>query len=85
MHTCTVARALWHAVGSQVERGVRLHLGATMLIQGWLALLVGALAFVGFVVVGAALLKFALFIAVKISDAVNPAPKETPTAPRNQT
>ena len=23
MHTCTVARALWHAVGSQVERGVR--------------------------------------------------------------
>jgi hypothetical protein len=25
MHTCTVARALWHAVGSQVERGVRQH------------------------------------------------------------
>ncbi len=25
MHTCTVARALWHAVGSQVERGVRRH------------------------------------------------------------
>ena len=25
MHTCTVARALWHAVGSQVERGVRPH------------------------------------------------------------
>jgi hypothetical protein len=25
MHTCTVARALWHAVGSQVERGVRHH------------------------------------------------------------
>ena len=27
MHACTVARALWHAVGSQLERGVRLHSG----------------------------------------------------------
>ena len=25
MHACTVARAWWHAVGSQVERGVRQH------------------------------------------------------------
>jgi len=25
MHACTVAQALWHAVGSQVERGVRPH------------------------------------------------------------
>ena len=27
MHTGTVARALWHAVGSQVERGVRRRRG----------------------------------------------------------
>ena len=78
-------RPAWHAVGAPVERRVRLHLVFAMLIHGWLALLLGTFAFVGFVVVGAALLKFGFFIAVKVSDAVNPSPKATPRAPSSHT
>lgn len=75
------ARPCSLAVAGPVERPVRLHLVFAMLIHGWLALLLGTLAFVGFVVVGAVTLKFALFIAVKVSDAAKPSAKDVPSAP----
>ena len=54
-------------------------------VHGVLAALIGGLAVVGFVVVGAALLKFALFILVKASDALKPNTNAADTAPKNQT
>ena len=54
-------------------------------VHGVLAALTGGLAIVGFIVVGAVTLKFALFILVKASDALNPSANDAAATPKNQT